>query len=305
MQKVLLIILDGWGIAPLNEENVFTTVKTPTFDHLVSMYPITALHASGAEVGLADGEVGNSEAGHWNLGTGQRFRPEIWQKVMIQSTTSIGEVIGRAGKRQLHLSETEKYVHVTYFFNGGHSSPFPGEDDQLVPSPKVSSYDEKPAMSLSLITRRLTAALTAQSYEFIVVNVPNLDIVAHTGNGAAVGEALRVADRSLRVMTATALTGGYTTLIVADHGNIEHIVRRETATPDRRHTLAPVPCILIRKDLEGKGFRGMPAVTRDLSVLPTSGALRDVPVTILELLGLEKPMGMQGRSLLSLIPTAL
>ncbi|MBI4262161.1 hypothetical protein HY624_01400 [Candidatus Uhrbacteria bacterium] len=302
MSKVLLIILDGWGIGPMNEANVFSHVATPTFDHCVAHYPVAALAASGEAVGLAPDEVGNSESGHWNLGTGQRFRPEIWNTTMIQSTTSLGAVIARAGKKQLHISETEKYVHATYFFNGGHASPFQGEDDILVPSPKVSSYDEKPAMSARLITRRLVQALESGVYDFFVVNYPNLDIIAHTGNRAAVIKALAIIDRELALVTATALQHGVTILMTADHGNIEQITEADNNTAHRTHTFAPVPFIFARPDLERRRFVDAPVITRDLSPLPVVGALRDVPVTILELLGLEKPMGMEGASLTRLLP---
>lgn len=302
MQKVLLVILDGWGIAPLTDANIFTRVTTPFFDHLVSSYPITALSASGPSVGLADGEVGNSEAGHWNLGTGQRFRPEIWSNARVQSTTSLGSIVSRAGKKQYHISETEKYVHATYFFNGGHASPFIGEDDTLVPSPKVSSYDEKPAMSVKMITRRLVQTIEKNVHDFLVVNYPNLDIVAHTGNVDGVAAAVKIIDHELKIVTTAALNHGYTMIVTADHGNIECMVKRATDMPHRAHTLAPVPCIIVRKDLEGKRFRGAPAIERDLSGLPVVGELRDVPVTILDLMGIEKPMGMEGLSLCTLLP---
>ncbi len=301
MQRVLLIILDGWGIGPLNEANVFSRVATPTFDHLVSHYPVTALAASGEAVGLTPDEVGNSESGHWNLGTGQRFRPEIWNKTMIQSTTSLGAVIARAGKKQFHISETEKYVHVTYFFNGGHASPFQGEDDALVPSPKVSSYDEKPAMGTRMITRRLVTALESEMYDFLVVNYPNLDIIAHTGNREAVAKALTIIDRELALVTATALQKGVTILITADHGNVEQITEVEGGAAHRTHTFASVPFIFVRQDLAGRRFVDEPEIIRELIALPVSGALRDVPATILELMGLEKPMGMEGVSLTHLL----
>ncbi|MFQ5488282.1 MAG: 2,3-bisphosphoglycerate-independent phosphoglycerate mutase [Gammaproteobacteria bacterium] len=196
-----------------------------------------------------------------------------------------GEYIAHQGLRQLRIAETEKYAHVTFFFNGGEETPFPGEERILVPSPKVATYDLKPEMSAVEVTDRLVEAIASGRFDVIICNYANPDMVGHSGNMEAAVQAIEVVDSCLgRVCEALQQVGGEL-LMTADHGNAEQMCDRETGKPQTAHTSNPVPFIYI----------GRPARMAD------SGALSDVAPTMLYLLGLDAPAEMEGHSLISLL----
>jgi 2,3-bisphosphoglycerate-independent phosphoglycerate mutase len=202
----------------------------------------------------------------------------------------LARVLAEAGLRQFHCAETEKYAHVTYFFNGGREAPFAGETHQLVPSPKVSTYDLAPEMSAVPLTDMLVARIDAGTEDFYLVNYANPDMVGHSGDLQAAIRAVECVDRCLgRVIQAMAARGG-TTLVTADHGNCELMVDPETGGPHTAHTLNPVPFILVDPDL-GRD------VSEPAQAAP-DGGLRDVAPTVLALLGLPIPDEMSGRPLL-------
>ena len=197
---------------------------------------------------------------------------------------SLAAQLARLGKRQLHVGETEKYAHVTYFFNGGVEEPFPGEDRILIPSNRdVATYDLSPKMSAGPITDRLVQALEDGSYDFIVANYANPDMVGHTGVWSAAIEAAGFIDGCLGRLTRAALGTGATLVITADHGNIEEM-RDAEGNPQTKHTTSPVPLVLV-----GEAHRG--AQLRD-------GELADVAPTICELLGIAPGSQMTGQSLM-------
>ncbi len=203
----------------------------------------------------------------------------------------LGEVIAKHGLRQFRTAETEKYAHVTYFFNGGLEEPFEGEDRELVPSPMVPTYDRAPAMSAEQVTDVAIAAVEKQVYSLIVINYANPDMVGHTGQMEATVKALETVDRCLgRLLEAVSKVGG-TTLITADHGNAE-LMWDEQGNPWTAHTTNPVPFILV----EGEG-RKIPGHGTQVA-LRSGGALADIAPTILEILGLPQPAEMTGRSLI-------
>jgi 2,3-bisphosphoglycerate-independent phosphoglycerate mutase len=193
--------------------------------------------------------------------------------------------LSRLGLRQLHLAETEKYAHVTYFFNGGVEDPLPGEDRILVASRRdVPTYDLAPEMSAAEITERLVEAIASGAYDFIVVNYANPDMVAHTGVWDAAVRAAEVVDGCLAHVEEASLAAGGALIITADHGNIEEM-RDAGGHPQTAHTTSPVPLVLV-----AEGWRG--ARLRD-------GILADVAPTICQLMGLSPPPTMTGRSLLA------
>ena len=194
---------------------------------------------------------------------------------------TLAEVLAGAGCRQLHAAETEKYAHVTYFFNGGVEKPWPGEERILVPSPRdVPSYDLKPKMSAREVASRVAAAL-ADGHRFCVVNFANPDMVGHTGVIPAVVEAVEAVDSCLgEVVEATHALGGVC-LVTADHGNAEKLLEDDGMSPHTAHTTNPVPLV----------------VTREGGALRDGGELSDLAPTTLVLLGLEPPPAMTGRSL--------
>ncbi|NEQ95576.1 MAG: 2,3-bisphosphoglycerate-independent phosphoglycerate mutase [Cyanothece sp. SIO2G6] len=203
----------------------------------------------------------------------------------------LGEVISNHGLKQLRTAETEKYAHVTYFFNGGVEEPFAGEDRELVPSPMVPTYDRDPKMSAQPVTDVVLKALEKQVYSLIVINYANPDMVGHTGNIEATVEAIATVDHCLGQLLEGVSKVGGTAIIIADHGNAEYM-RDEQGNPWTAHTTNAVPFILI----EGER-RKIPGHGADV-VLRSDGRLADVAPTILQVLGLPQPPEMMGTSMI-------
>jgi 2,3-bisphosphoglycerate-independent phosphoglycerate mutase len=202
----------------------------------------------------------------------------------------LGEVVSDAGLAQLRIAETEKYAHVTFFFNGGREQVYPGEDRILVPSPKVATYDLDPAMSAETVTDELVAAIGSGKYDLIVVNFANGDMVGHTGILSAAIAAAETVDRCLGRLEAALKGAGGTMLIAADHGNAEQMKDPETGEPHTAHTTGPVDTIVVNPPAWVEGIR--------------NGRLADVAPTVLTLLGLPQPDEMTGRVLLKGTPAA-
>ena len=195
----------------------------------------------------------------------------------------LGRLVADAGMTQLRIAETEKYAHVTFFFDGGEETQFPGEERILVPSPKVATYDLKPEMSAHELTDRLTEAIAGGGFDFILVNYANADMVAHTGDMDAAIKAVETVDHCLgRIVAAVGEAGG-ALVITADHGNAELMRDDETGQPHTAHSRNAVPVILVNGPAAVKGLR--------------DGRLADVAPTLLELLKLEQPPEMTGVSL--------
>ena len=195
------------------------------------------------------------------------------------------ELVAAAGARQLRCAETEKYAHVTFFFNGGREVLFPGEERILVPSPReVKTYDLKPEMSAEEVTQKLEAALK-QEFGFVLVNYANSDMVGHTGVMPAALKAVAKVDECVGRLWKAAQAAGMAMVVTADHGNIEQMVDYETGEPFTQHTLNPVPIYLCDPSLRGARLR-------------PDGILADVAPTLLSMMGLEQPQAMAGRSLL-------
>ncbi len=195
-----------------------------------------------------------------------------------------GDVIGRNGLKQLRIAETEKYAHVTYFFNGGEETPFPGEDRCLIPSPReVSTYDQKPAMSAAEVAKEVVSRIHADVYDVIVLNFANMDMVGHTGDLTAAIKACEAVDASVReVVTAVQEKQGVV-LITADHGNAEQMVDADGG-PHTAHTLNPVPLIIVDDARKNVRLR--------------QGKISEITPTMLEIMGIEKPDLMTGKSLI-------
>jgi 2,3-bisphosphoglycerate-independent phosphoglycerate mutase len=195
----------------------------------------------------------------------------------------IAQVLSEAGLKQFHAAETEKYAHVTYFFNGGHEPPFPGEDRILVPSSKVATYDLRPEMSAAGVADSLVHAVGGGTYDFAIVNFANPDMVGHTGNFEATRSAMAATDAAVgRVVDATLAAGGCV-IVTADHGNAEELLFPDGGR-NTQHSMSPVPVVFVARDAERLSLR--------------DGGLRDIAPTVLALLGLSIPERMTGRSLL-------
>ena len=197
---------------------------------------------------------------------------------------TLGEVISRNGLSQLRIAETEKYAHVTYFFNGGEEKPFAGEDRRLIPSPKVATYDLKPEMSAIELTEAILEAIRSQKYDFIICNFANGDMVGHTGKMPAVLQAVRTVDECIGKIADAVLAHGGNLIITADHGNADMMVDPVTGNPFTQHTVNDVPFTLVSDAYKDARLR--------------SGILADISPTILELAGLPQPAVMTGHCLL-------
>ena len=204
----------------------------------------------------------------------------IFDKENVGNT--LGEYLSKLNKKQLHIAETEKYAHVTFFFNGGREAPFEGEERILVASPKVATYDLKPEMSAYEVKDKLVEAIRSQEYDFIVVNYANGDMVGHTGVYEAIEKAVKAVDECVRDTVEAAKESDYEVIIIADHGNADNAINPD-GTPNTAHSLNPVPCVYVtsRKDAHVE-----------------NGRLADVAPTILSIMGIPQPKEMTGHSLI-------
>lgn len=207
----------------------------------------------------------------------------------------MGKIISEAGLKQLRIAETEKYAHVTYFFNGGGETVFKGEERAMIPSPDVTSYDQKPDMSAVGITDRLIKEINADKYDFIMLNFANADMVGHTGNLAAAIKGIETVDDCLGKLVAKALEKNMIVVITADHGNAEIMVDLVAGGIDKEHSTSPVPFIIV--DDTRKREKTPEEVLILKSEQTAIGILADVAPTCLELMGLKKSKEMTGRSL--------
>ena len=205
----------------------------------------------------------------------------LFDKENVDNT--LGEYLSSKGLKQLHIAETEKYAHVTFFFNGGRETPYEGEDRILVPSPKVATYDLKPEMSAYEVKDKLVAAIKENKYDFIVVNFANGDMVGHTGVYEAIEKAVIAVDACVKDVIEAAKAQDYEAIIIADHGNADHALN-EDGTPNTAHSLNPVPCIYVTEANKGAKV--------------ANGRLADVAPTILKIMGLPVPAEMSGKVLI-------
>ena len=204
----------------------------------------------------------------------------LFDKENVQNT--LGEYLSALGKKQLHIAETEKYAHVTFFFNGGREAPFDGEDRILVPSPKVATYDLKPEMSAFEVKDKLVEAINTQKYDFIVVNYANGDMVGHTGVYSAIETAVKAVDACVKDTVEAAKANDYEVIIIADHGNADYAINPD-GSPNTAHSLNPVPCVYVTANTDAK---------------VENGILADVAPTLLHIMDIPQPAEMSGKCLI-------
>nr|YP_009313452.1 Phosphoglycerate mutase [Galaxaura rugosa]SCW21706.1 Phosphoglycerate mutase [Galaxaura rugosa] len=209
----------------------------------------------------------------------------------LNKTDFLGEIIAKNNLKQLRIAETEKYAHVTYFFNGGIEEPFPGEDRELISSPSVKTYDESPAMSAQQITQKAKVALEQEIYQLIVINYANPDMVGHTGNLSSTIEAIEIVDQYIGELIETISKCNATLIITADHGNAEEMIDNH-GNPIKSHTSNLVPFILVENELNKITGHGANVSLRQ------NGSLADIAPTILDILQLEQPKEMTGITLI-------
>lgn len=206
----------------------------------------------------------------------------------------LGEVLSKHDRKQLRIAETEKYAHVTYFFNGGAEEPFPGEDRMLIPSPAVEKFDEKPEMSSYELTDKIIENIDAGKYDFYVINYAAPDMVAHTGNEPAAKEAAKATDMCMNKLIKAVLLKGGCLLITADHGNIEIMRNSHNGEVDTQHNTSPIPLWFVAPDNHRQ--RTEEEVTRNQTEI--RGLMSDIAPTVLDIMEIRKPEEMQGESLI-------
>ncbi len=204
----------------------------------------------------------------------------LFDKENVENT--LGEYVASKGLKQLHIAETEKYAHVTFFLNGGRETPYDGEDRILVPSPKVATYDLQPEMSAYEVRTKLVEAVREDKYDLIVVNFANGDMVGHTGVYSAIETAVKAVDECVKDVIEAAKETGYEAIIIADHGNADNAVNAD-GSPNTAHSLNPVPFVY---------------VTENKDVQPADGILADVAPSVLKIMGLPVPAEMTGKQLI-------
>ncbi len=226
-----------------------------------------------------------------NLPVEVAFPPQVIEN-------GLAETLSKHHRTQLHIAETEKYAHVTFFLNGTREEPFPGETRVIIPSPNVASYDLAPAMSARDITSRVIKELREDTYDFIVMNFANPDMVGHTGNLEATIKAVEVVDECIGKIVDETLSRDGAVFVTSDHGNAEEKLNLRTGDINKEHATNPVPFFIIGKAFQGQTAGAGEIPEGDLSLVPPVGMLADVAPTILSVMGIEQPEEMIGQSLL-------
>ncbi len=219
------------------------------------------------------------------------FPPEMIDKTLAQ-------ILSEHGLTQLHIAETEKYAHVTFFLNGTKEEPFPGEERVIIPSPKVAAYNEVPEMSARQMTDRVVKEMRENKFDFMVMNFANPDMVGHTGDLQATIKGLEIVDECMGKIVEETLTRGGHVFITADHGNAEEMKNLRTGEMDKEHATNPVPFLIIGAQYEGQPSIAGEVPEGDLSLVSPVGVLADVAPTILAVMGIEQPPEMTGQPLI-------
>jgi len=225
----------------------------------------------------------------YSISTMTEYDPYLSCPVAFRSKTpdlTLGSVVSNLGLKQFHCAETEKYPHVTYFINGGREEPYPGEKRVLIPSPNVATYDLSPEMSCKEVSEEVIRAINNDEYKLIIVNFANGDMVGHTAIKDAIVLAMEALDEVLGEVVCEAIGANVSTIITADHGNVDEINNLETGNPNTQHSLNPVPCIVIDNNNEWK------------IINEKNAGLSNIAPTLLTLMGIDKPKEMTGKTLI-------
>jgi 2,3-bisphosphoglycerate-independent phosphoglycerate mutase len=212
--------------------------------------------------------------------------------------TCLAKVVSDAGLKQLHIAETEKYAHVTFFLNGMREEEFPNEERVIIPSPRVSSYDQAPAMSTPKIAERIVKEVQAGTYDLIITNFANADMVGHTGKFEPTKQGAQAVDAAVGQVVNAVLPAGGVVIITADHGNGEEVLNLQTGEIDKEHSTNPVPFIIIGEEWRGQASPSGEIIGGDLSLMPPVGMLADTAPTVLKMLGVAQPTEMTGSPLI-------
>jgi 2,3-bisphosphoglycerate-independent phosphoglycerate mutase len=282
LTPVVLLLLDGWGISQISEANAIASAKTPTFLDLIKEYPVALLEARDKTV----------NARYLSLGSGQDLSDEN-----IGVINPISKVISVAGLKQIKITETERLAALTHFFNGHSETKFIGEDWKIVSS-KAGDHEVGPSLVANRISKELLDALKTEKYNFIVVAMPALDLVAKSGDLKMIKKTIEAVDKNLKKIVEAVLNKKGILVISAAGGNAENMKSMATDLVDKEITNNPVPLIIIGEDFKGKTIGLSEPLNDDLSLLAPAGNLGDLAPTILDIMNLPKPKEMEGNSLI-------
>lgn len=279
---IILLLLDGWGIAPASEANLISLSKTPNFNRLIRDYPSALLRVRKKSL----------NARYLSLGSGRHLEDES-----TKISPPLSEVISLAGYRQIKIGDSNRLAALTYFFNGGNENKFLNEDWKII-SASLSDR-KKPLIVINKIFKEVSLALKSGEFRFMVVALPYLDLVSQEGDLSLMKKTVEAVDKSLGRLASLALDNSSRLLISAACGNAERVKSLVTDLEDKNITDNPIPLIIVEGGLEGKTFGLSEPISGDLSLLAPIGGLDDLAPTILEMLGLKIPAEMTGKSLLS------
>lgn len=280
-ETVVLLLLDGWGVAPAGEANAISLSGTPNFNQLIKDYPVALLNVKKKSL----------NARYLSLGAGRHLTDEN-----IQVSSSLSAVISEAGLKQLKIAESNRLAALTYFFNGGREEKFSNEDWRIVSAREIDKL--KPDRIIEKIRRELEAALSSQDFSFIAVAIPSLDLISQDGEVDDIKRTVEVVDKNLGRIFDVVLNNSGKLIISAACGNAEHVKNMATELDDKEMTDNPVPLIIAGTGLEGKTFGLKEPISGDLSLLAPIGGLDDLAPTILEIMDLKIPATMTGKSLI-------
>lgn len=283
LTPVVLLLLDGWGIAPESEANAISSEDIPNFNNLIANYPVALLEA----------KENTLNARYLSLGAGSDLNNEN-----TNPAATLVRVIANAGLKQIKITETERLAALTYFFNGHSETKANGEDWKIISSQTVDDK-KKTALVANKITTELIKNLKAEKYNFFTVAMPTLDLIASSGDLMLIKKAVKVIDNNLKKIVTAVLDKKGVLVVSAAGGNIENIKNMATELPDKEMTDNPVPLIIIGDNFKGKTIGLSEPINKDLSLLAPAGNLGDLAPTILDIMNLPKPGGMTGESLIN------
>jgi len=282
LRPVFLLLLDGWGVAPSSEANAIRSAKIPVWLNLIKEYPVGILNPGQETL----------NARYLTLGTGQALNDENQETEL-----TLTKIISAAGKKQIKITETERLAALTHFFNGHNETKAAGED-WLIVSSEAGDHSLKPALALKRITREVLKTIEQEKYDFGVVVVPTVDLVAASGDLKAVKKAVEAVDQSLKKIKEAVLNKRGILIVSSAQGNAERIKNLATEFPDKEMTSNPVPLVIVGEEYKGKTIGLTDPVNNDLSLLQPIGDLADLAPTILEILDLKPGESMTGKSLI-------
>lgn len=279
---LVLLLLDGWGVAPLSEANAMTSAKTPYLDDLIKDYPVALLAASHKTI----------NARYLSLGAGSDLNDENFVPPI-----SLTKILAHHNLKQIKITETERLAALTHFFNGHEESRILGEEWDIVSS-EAGDHSVKPVLALNRISREVVKALNSEKYNFLTVAIPTLDLVAASGDFEAVKKVLKSIDQNLRKIIESVLHKNGVLIISSACGNAENMKSMTTELIDKNITANPVPLIIVGRDYKGKTIGLSEPLNNDLSLLAPAGNLGDLAPTILDIMNIDKPVEMTGKSLI-------